>query len=62
MEAQRTYMFKLEPAGDQAALLLQFAGACRALRNAALPQRRQWSRTDRPILFSRRVRRLSWRG
>lgn len=42
MIVQRAYVYRLEPTPEQEAFLDQTAGACRALYNLALEQRRDW--------------------
>ena len=49
MIVQRAYVYRLEPTPEQEAFLAQTAGACRALYNLALEQRRDWWRPGRKI-------------
>lgn len=49
MLVQRAYVYRLEPTPEQETFLAQTAGACRALYNLALEQRRDWWRPGRKI-------------
>lgn len=49
MIVQRAYVYLLEPTPEQETFLAQTAGACRALYNLALEQRRDWWRPGRKI-------------
>ena len=51
MQLHRANVYRLEPTPEQGASFAQWAGACRAVYNLALEQRRDWHRPGRKFTY-----------